>query len=117
MTWIRTAGHPWARTAVPTAVPFDSRTFFEIRPAGEIVRLLARSADEATLALMDPGSPAWSRVRLSLHPIRVRDVYTATPGQFLFQRIFAVDRPAVVAAPRRLPGYAPSTTIRRTYGP
>jgi copper transport protein len=116
-TWIRTAGHPWARTAVRAAVPFDSRTFFEIRPAGEIVRLLARGPHEATLALMDPGSPAWSRVRLSLHPIRVREVYTATPGQFLSQRIFAVDRPAVVAAPRRLPGYAPSTTIRRTYGP
>lgn len=116
-TWIRTGRRPWVRTPDQAAVPFDSRTFFEIRPAGEIVRLVARDAHEATLALMDPGSPAWSRVRLSLHPVRVRDVYTATPGQFLFQRIFAVDRPAVVAAPRGLPGTAPPTTIRRTHGP
>ena len=116
-TWIRTAGHPWARTPDPIAVPFDSRTFFEIRPAGEIVRLLARTAHEATLALMDPGSPAWSRVRLSLHPVRVRDVYTATPGQFLFQRISAIDRPAVVTVPRLLPGQSPPTTIRRIHGP
>jgi hypothetical protein len=40
--WIRGVGEQWRR--IPDApVPFRSRTFFEIRPTGQLLRVLSRT--------------------------------------------------------------------------
>jgi copper transport protein len=98
--WTRQPGGDWQLQPRGGALPFNSRTLFTWSTYAESVRLLGidRSArPTATIALMDPGTPAWWTLRVDLSSGRVLEARLITSGHFITTRYsqFNTARPII----------------------
>src|SRR2546430_10354554 len=64
--FVRVPGAPWQVSPTAAAVPFRTASWFRFTPYATAVRLLAErpvgGRRLAELALMDPGTPVWTRL-------------------------------------------------------
>ncbi len=102
--WTRQPGGDWQLQPQGGALPFNSRTLFTWSTYAESVRLLGidRSGHPtATIALMDPGTPAWWTLRVDLSSGRVLEARLITSGHFISTRYsqFNTARP-IIPPPR-----------------
>jgi hypothetical protein len=103
--WDREPGMQWRRGAYAGGLPFRTRTWFTWTPYAQAVRLLAinrqRGRRLAVLALMDPGTPAWTRLTIDLATLHVIAARLVTPGHFNDASYSAFNQPLTIATPRR----------------
>jgi len=101
--WFRTEDTPWQVGSYGSGLPFRTRTFFRWTTYGRSVRLLRlrRGGDRrvAELALMDEGTPVWSRLTVELDTGRVLSEQQATKGHFIRARFERFNRPTTIALP------------------
>lgn len=98
-SWLRATDLPWRTEPSADALPFRVRSWFRWTPYAQAVRLLSSERGFAELALMDPGTPAWIRMRIDLGTERVRRTRTVTSGHFSTERFFGFNRPVTIEAP------------------
>jgi copper transport protein len=88
--WTRHPGGRWQLLPQTGALPFRTRTLFTWSSYAEAVRLIGveRRHGQAlgTLALMDPGTPAWWTLRVELATGLVLDARLITSGHFISAR-------------------------------
>jgi hypothetical protein len=105
--WIRVGSGPWMKSLYAGG-PFRTRSWFRWSPYAVAIRLLGvtrqRGRRVAELALMDPGTPAWLRLRVDLGSWRVLDDRLVTKGHFWVQRYIRFDQPLSIRPPRPLRG-------------
>lgn len=93
----------WRRESLHGALPFSLATWFAWSTNAEMVRLIAvepRGRDEiATVALMDPGVPAWWTLRVNLSDSHVQSALLVTPGHSEASRFHSFNRAPAVRAP------------------
>jgi copper transport protein len=103
--WRRVRGGPWIAGPVPGGAPFRTRAWFRWTPYARAVELLGeRRAGRrrvAELALMDPGTPVWVRLRVDVASGRVTHERLVAPARLIEHRFGAFDRPVDVSPPRR----------------
>jgi copper transport protein len=102
--WTRQPGGDWQLQPRGAALPFNSRTLFTWSTYAEAVRLLGidRSAHPtATLALMDPGTPAWWTLRVDLSSGRVLEARLITSGHFIGTRYSEFNTARPIISPSR----------------
>lgn len=98
--WTREIGAPaWQRGEYGGGLPFRTRSWFSWTPYARSVRLLATRSGIATIALADPGTPAWWRLWIEIRTGRVLRTKLATPAHFMTQRFFAFNQSLDVTAP------------------
>lgn len=106
--WSRTAAFPWRETESGGGLPFRTRSWFRWTSYARAVRLLELRRDRrrrfAEVALMDPGTPVWFRLRIDLGTMRVIRVRMVTGGHFTTQRFAHFNRDIAIAAPRQTSG-------------
>lgn len=110
-TWDRELDTGWRRSVDRGGLPFRTRTWFTWVTYAEAARLLVVRREHgrrvAILALMDPGTPAWTRVFIDLATMRVLHTRFVTSGHFMTQRFADYDKPMQIRPPRhavRAPG-------------
>jgi copper transport protein len=97
--WVSQPGvHPVAQP-YGDGLAFRTRGFFRWSPFAPVVRLLRRDRQTADLAFVDPSGPVWVRLRVRLRGYRVTRVWEVSPGEFLQDRIYAVNRPLQIRVP------------------
>jgi putative copper export protein len=64
------------------------------------VRLLGADRNSVTLALFDPATPVWYRLRIDRASRRIFGERMVAEGHFMTRRYFAFDRPLSIAPPR-----------------
>ncbi|TML91757.1 MAG: hypothetical protein E6G10_30140 [Actinobacteria bacterium] len=97
--WQRLPDTGWRRVNASGGVPFRTRSWFRWTPYAVAVRLLALTRREANIALMDPGTPAWIRLRIDRRTGRVLSDRLITPGESLLQRYSHFNRPLSIHPP------------------
>jgi copper transport protein len=99
--WQKAPGLPWQRSRA--RAPFRLRSWFRWTPYATAVRLLTirRRGDRrvAELALMDPGTPVWHRLVVSLDTGRVLRARVIVRGNFTDQRFDSFNRPVRIRPP------------------
>jgi len=103
--WLRVPGLPWRRQDdVGAGVAFSTRSWFSWTPYAQAVQLLAPArqggAAVAELALMDPGTPVWTRLWVDVRSGRVLRERLVTRARLVTHRFVDFDRPVGVHAPR-----------------
>ena len=83
--WIRAAAtEAWQPQPPASTLPFSMPSWFAWTNNAEMVRLLdierTRHGEAATIALMDPGAPAWQTLRVDLTSGRVLSTHLISPG-------------------------------------
>ncbi len=103
--WTRHPGGHWDLAPHGETLPFRTPTLFTWSSYAEAVRLIdierTHGQAIATLALMDPGTPAWSTLRVELATGRVLDARLITPGQFISAHYSQFNSAPPILAPRR----------------
>jgi copper transport protein len=103
--FVRVPGAPWQETPTAADVPFRTASWFRFTPYATAVRLLAerRAGGRriADLALMDPGTPVWTRLTVDVASGRVLADELTLPARFVVHRNSGFDAPTAIAAPRR----------------
>src|SRR5205823_10193109 len=89
--FVRVAGGPWQESPTAGGVPFRTASWFRFTPYATAVRLLGerRAAGGrrlAELALMDPGTPVWTRLTVDEASGRVLADELALPARFVVHR-------------------------------
>ncbi len=88
--WTRAPGGSWQLQPQGGTLPFRTPTLFTWSSYAEAVRLIdvqhRRGHATATLALMDPGTPAWWTLHVDLATDRVLDARLITSGHFISTR-------------------------------
>jgi putative copper export protein len=106
--WIRVLGGPWQRAALEAGLPFSTRSWFRWTPYATAVRLLSVRRVHgrwlADLALMDPGTPAWTRLLVDLRTMWVIQDRLVTKAHFILHRYFEFNRRLSILAPARSGG-------------
>jgi hypothetical protein len=97
--WLRPPGAPWRRNDAPAGVPFTTRGWFRWTPYARSVALLAETGGRAELALMDPGTPLWTRLRLDVRSGRVLNERLVAPARFIARRWRDFDAPVAIEPP------------------
>jgi hypothetical protein len=101
--WLRVPGLPWRRQDDAEAgVAFSTRSWFSWTPYAEAVELLtppSRRPGTAELALTDPGTPVWTRLRIDIRSGRVLTERLVARSRLVTHRFVAFDRPVTVRAP------------------
>ena len=101
--WTRVPGGAWKLQPEHGALPFNAPTLFTWSTYAEAVRLIAVEHRDghttATLALMDPGTPAWWTLHVDLASSRVLDARLITSGHFINARYSQFNRARAVFAP------------------
>lgn len=102
--WTRAPGRSWRLQPSSNAMPLRTATWFTWSSHAEAVRLLGvqsfHGRRTATLALMDPGTPAWWTLHIELATGRVLDARLITSGHFISDRYSQFNRVAPILAPR-----------------
>jgi hypothetical protein len=82
---------------------FRLRSWFTWSSYASAVRLLSLTTERgrrvAEVALMDPGTPAWFRLRIDVRSLRVVRVNMIAPGHYMNQRYYAFNRPLTIVPP------------------
>ena len=101
--WLDAPGTGWQLQASDGRLPFRTASWFTWTNDAETVRLLsmtrANGRGVATVALMDPGAPAWWTLQIDLRDYRVLYARLIIPGESSTYRYSEFDRAAPVRAP------------------
>jgi copper transport protein len=101
--WTRQPGGPWQLQPQNGTLPFATPTLFTWSNYAEAVRLIGvvrrHGLTLATLALMDPGTPAWWTLHVDLATGRVLDTRLITSGHFISARYSQFNSAAPILAP------------------
>lgn len=101
--WSRFPGGRWQLEPPDGTLPFRTPTLFTWSSYAEAVRLIdvrrLHGATIATLALMDPGAPAWWTLHVELATGHVLDTRLVTAGNFVNTEYSQFDSAAPVHAP------------------
>lgn len=99
--WQKAPGYPWQRVRARTR--FRVRSWFRWTPYAQAVRLVETRREHgrrvADLALMDPGTPVWHRMVVSLETHRVLRIRVVVRGNFARQQFSAFNRPVSIRPP------------------
>jgi hypothetical protein len=102
--FVRVPGTSWQVSATAADVPFRTASWFRFTPYATAVRLLAERATGdrrlAELALMDPGTPVWTRLTVDEATGRVLRDQLVLPARDVVHRNFGFDAPVRIATPR-----------------
>lgn len=80
-------------------VPFRTRSWFRWSPYAVAANVLTLTQHEARIALMDPGTPAWIRLRIARQTSRVMSDRLITPGEPWRQRYSRFNLPVSIHPP------------------
>jgi copper transport protein len=101
--WSRHPGGSWQLQPQGGTLPFRTPTLFTWSSYAEAVRLIGVERDHgraiATLALMDPGTPAWWTLHVELATGRVLDARLITSGHFISAHYSQFNSAAPILAP------------------
>jgi copper transport protein len=104
--WTRGPGRPWQLQPQGGTLPFATPTLFTWSSYAEAVRLIGvehrHSLTLATLALMDPGTPAWWTLHVDLSTGRVLDARLITSGHFISAHYSQFNSAPPILAPTSL---------------
>ena len=110
--WFRTGVGPWQKNEAPGDIPFRTSGFFRWTPYASSIQLLStpgRGAGRrrvAEVALMDPGTPVWTRLVIDTRTGRVLHERLVARSRSVVHRNFDFDAPVFVTAPREAIGRA-----------
>ena len=101
--WTRAPGGRWQLQPQGGTLPFATPTLFTWSSYAEAVRLIGVERRHgralATLALMDPGTPAWWTLHVDLATGRVLDARLITSGHFIGARYSQFNSAPPILAP------------------
>lgn len=101
--WLRLPGGSWRESPVPGGVPFTTRSWFRWTSYAQAVRLLGRrrrgGREVADLALADPATPAWTRLRVELPSRHVTTERLVATARFVRNRYTELDVPQTITPP------------------
>ena len=101
--WLRTGSAGWQGSEAPGGAPFRTSTFFRWTPYATAIQLLGRRGRGAgavfELALMDPGTPVWTRLTIAPRSGHVLREELITRSRFIVHRNVDFDAPVSIAAP------------------
>ncbi|MFL5820931.1 MAG: CopD family protein [Solirubrobacteraceae bacterium] len=102
--WLRVPGFPWRRhDDLDGGVAFSTRSWFSWTPYAQAVELLAPEGDGAAgvveVALMDPGTPVWTRLWIDTRRSRVLRERLVARSRLVTSRFVEFDRPVAIQAP------------------
>ena len=99
--WFRAPDIAWQREAYGAGIAFSTRSWFRWSGYARTIRLLARDGRRyARLALMDPGTPVWTRLTVAIDDMRVVREQQTTGGRFTTNTYSRFDRRARSEPPR-----------------
>jgi len=102
--WLDAPGTGWQLQPADGRLPFRTASWFAWTRDAEAARLISiTSADGrrvATVALMDPGTPAWWTLKIDLRDYHVLFARLITAGESATYRYSEFDRAAPISAPR-----------------
>lgn len=102
--WDRTPGQPWQAGQFGGLTGFRTKDFFRWTPYAVSARLLSfrteRGRRVADLALMDPATPVWFRLKVDLASMRIAADRMVTEGHFMSRR-YLFDRRFDIVPPSR----------------
>jgi copper transport protein len=96
--YVSTKGGPYERGAFGGG-GFRMDELFRWSVYARTVRWLEADRDSVTLALFDPATPVWYRLRIERGSGRIVDERMVAEGHFMNRRYFAFDRPLSIEAP------------------
>jgi copper transport protein len=103
--WTRQPGSDWQLQPPDGTLPFRTPSLFTWTSYAEAVRLIGindrRGRKVATLALMDPGTPAWWTLHVDLATGRVLDARLITSGHFISVRYTQFNSAPPILEPAR----------------
>jgi copper transport protein len=102
--WLRVPGLPWRRQDDPgAALAFSTRSWFSWTPYAEAVQLLTPpgrcDAAVVEVALMDPGTPVWTRLWIDTRTGRVLRERLVARSRLVTHRFVDFDRPVSIQPP------------------
>ena len=103
--WLRTRDSGgWIRQRFGSGLPFSTRRWFRFTPFAIDVRWLGSRRDASgrlltTIALVDPGTPVWSRLTIDRATNRIVRERSHNPGHYADERYFGFNRPVRIEAP------------------
>jgi uncharacterized membrane protein len=102
--YVRVPGGTWQESPTAAGVPFRTASWFRFTPYATAVRLLAEHTAGgrriAELALMDPGTPVWTRLTVDENSGRVLRDALLLPARYVTHRNTAFDAPVAIAEPK-----------------
>lgn len=101
--WLDAPATGWQPQPPDGGLPFRAASWFAWTRNAEAVRLISLTGTGrgvATVALMDPGTPAWWMLRIDLRDYRVLDARLITAGESATDRYSQFDRAAPILAPK-----------------
>lgn len=102
--WFRAADITWQSEAYGSGIAFSTRSWFRWSSYAQEVRLLREwrrgGRRYAELALMDPGTPVWTRLTVALDSMRVLREQQTTGGHFTTNTYSHFDRPDRIEPPQ-----------------
>lgn len=101
--WFRAADIAWQREPYGSGIAFSTRSWFRWSSYATSVRLLREWSRDgrgyAELALMDPGTPVWTRLTVALDDMRVLRELQTTGGHLTTNTYSRFDRPDRIEPP------------------
>lgn len=98
--YLSTAGGPFEKDSFG-ASGFRLDSLFRWTAYARSVQRLRSDRRSVTLAVFDPATPVWYRLRIDRSTLRIVDERMIAEGHFMRRRYFAFDRPVSIAPPRR----------------
>ena len=102
--WVRTPGSSWQEGGAPGGIAFRTSGWFRWTPYATGIQLLGARAGGARgiaeLALADPGTPVWTRLRVDLGSHRVLSERLVARSRFVSTRYLDFNAPVAIEAPR-----------------
>lgn len=103
--WFRTGTGAWQVNEAPGGVPFRTSAFFRWTPYATAIQLLGQRGRGrhavAEVALMDPGTPVWTRLTIDVGSGRVLRERFIARSRFVVHRNFDFNAPVSITAPRK----------------
>jgi copper transport protein len=101
--WFRTAARPWQESEAPGGAPFRTSAFFRWTPYATAIQLLGERRRGrravAEVALMDPGTPVWTRLAIDVGSGRVLDEQFVARSRFVMHRNFDFNAAVSITPP------------------
>lgn len=103
--WFRTTGSgPWQESQAPGGAPFRTSAFFRWSPYATAIQLLRQHGRGrhavVELALMDPGTPVWTRLAIEVGSGRVLREQLIARSRFAVHRNLDFNAAVSITAPR-----------------
>jgi copper transport protein len=100
--WSRVRGQPWQASRFGGRGGLRTQSFFRWTPYARAARLLDISNSGipiASVALMDPATPVWYRLRIDLSTMRVVSDRMVTKAHFMTRRYYGFNEPLEIRRP------------------